>query len=87
MSKIPDDLPSGAGHVARRFGRPIRRWARCAHKLDLSIEKRSRLVKLALAIGASSEGAVHSHVRRDLEEGRTLRTNSQNGPSARSHCC
>lgn len=28
-----------------------------------------RLVKLALAIGAGSEGAVHSHVRRGLEEG------------------
>ena len=28
-----------------------------------------RLVKLALAIGAESEGAVHSHVRRGLDEG------------------
>lgn len=28
-----------------------------------------RLVKLALAIGTQSEGAVHSHVRRALEEG------------------
>jgi alkylhydroperoxidase/carboxymuconolactone decarboxylase family protein YurZ len=28
-----------------------------------------RLVKLALAIGARSEGAVHSHTRRGLEEG------------------
>lgn len=28
-----------------------------------------RLVKLALAIGSQSEGAVHSHVRRALEEG------------------
>jgi alkylhydroperoxidase/carboxymuconolactone decarboxylase family protein YurZ len=28
-----------------------------------------RLIKLALAIGASSEGAVHSHVRRAMEEG------------------
>jgi len=27
-----------------------------------------RLVKLALAVGAQSEGAVHSHVRRGLEE-------------------
>lgn len=27
-----------------------------------------RLVKLALAIGSQSEGAVHSHVRRGLEE-------------------
>lgn len=28
----------------------------------------NRLVKLSLAIGAQSEGAVHSHVRRALEE-------------------
>lgn len=28
-----------------------------------------RLVKLALAVGAESEGAVHSHVRRGLDEG------------------
>ncbi len=28
-----------------------------------------RLVKLALAIGAASEGATHSHVRRALDEG------------------
>jgi Carboxymuconolactone decarboxylase family. len=28
-----------------------------------------RLVKLALAIGASSEGAVHSHTRRAIHEG------------------
>lgn len=28
-----------------------------------------RLVKLALAIGAESEGAVHSHARRGLDEG------------------
>jgi len=28
-----------------------------------------RLVKLALAIGSQSEGAVHSHVRRGVDEG------------------
>ncbi|MGM0371619.1 MAG: carboxymuconolactone decarboxylase family protein [Halobacteriota archaeon] len=31
--------------------------------------ERKRLAKLALAIGAQSEGAVHSHVRRGLDEG------------------
>ncbi len=31
--------------------------------------KTRRLVKLALAIGGASEGAVHSHVRRGLAEG------------------
>lgn len=33
--------------------------------------KTARLVKLALAIGAKSEGAVHSHTRRALREGIT----------------
>ena len=31
--------------------------------------KTQRLIKLALAIGAGSEGAVHSHVRRALDQG------------------
>ncbi|WP_135303322.1 carboxymuconolactone decarboxylase family protein [Haloarcula amylovorans] len=32
-------------------------------------DETKRLVKLALAVGAQSEGAVHSHVRRGLDEG------------------
>jgi len=32
-------------------------------------EKTVRLVKLALAVGAKSEGAVHSHTRRALRQG------------------
>ena len=32
-------------------------------------EKTVRLVKLALAVGAQSEGAVHSHTRRALKQG------------------
>lgn len=32
-------------------------------------QRERRLVKLALALGTGSEGAVHSHVRRGLEEG------------------
>lgn len=31
--------------------------------------EQKRLVKLAIAIGSQSEGAVHSHVRRGLDEG------------------
>ena len=34
-------------------------------------EKTARLAKLALAIGAKSEGAVHSHARRALRQGIT----------------
>ena len=40
----------------------------CAEAGPLDARAR-RLVKLALAIGARSEGAVHSHARRGLEEG------------------
>ena len=40
----------------------------CAQSGPLD-ERTRRLVKLALAIGARSEGAVHSHARRALEEG------------------
>ncbi len=36
-----------------------------------------RLVKLALAIGAASEGATHSHVRRALDEGLNKETVKQ----------
>ncbi|WP_276273695.1 carboxymuconolactone decarboxylase family protein [Haloarcula litorea] len=32
-------------------------------------DETKRLVKLALAVGSQSEGAVHSHVRRGLDEG------------------
>jgi len=42
----------------------------CSEAGPLDDETR-RLVKLALAIGAESEGATHSHVRRGLEEGLT----------------
>ena len=42
----------------------------CSEAGPLDDETR-RLVKLALAIGAESEGAVHSHVRRGLDEGLT----------------
>ncbi|MBO6676194.1 MAG: carboxymuconolactone decarboxylase family protein [Rhizobiales bacterium] len=34
-------------------------------------DREKRLVKLALAVGAGSEGAVHSHARRGLAEGLT----------------
>lgn len=40
----------------------------CAEAGPLS-DREKRLVKLALAIGAASEGAVHSHTRRARSEG------------------
>jgi hypothetical protein len=56
-------------HVhTRRFGSlfGVGPGVRTAGPID---RKAVRLIKLALAMGASSEGAVHSHVRRGLGEG------------------
>jgi len=68
------DLPAGAGRLASRHPDV---WA-TYEKLGEAVSeggplnpKTRRLVKLALAIGCGSEGAVHSHVRRGLAEGAT----------------
>lgn len=65
-------LPSGAARLADRYPALWQAYAqlgeRCAEAGPLTPRER-RLVKLALAIGAGSEGAVHSHVRRALAEG------------------
>jgi alkylhydroperoxidase/carboxymuconolactone decarboxylase family protein YurZ len=72
MVERPEDLPSGAGEVAERYPSVWEAYSglgkACAEAGPL--DKRSmRLIKLALAIGALSEGAVHSHARRALQEG------------------
>lgn len=68
------NLPSGAGQVAEQFPEVWDAYAElgkaCAESGPLDARTR-RLVKLALAVGARSEGAVHSHARRALEEGET----------------
>jgi alkylhydroperoxidase/carboxymuconolactone decarboxylase family protein YurZ len=72
MANGQEDLPSGAGEVAAAFPNVWKAYAALGKACSEAgpIEGRTaRLVKLALAIGASSEGAVHSHVRRALEEG------------------
>ena len=66
------DLPSGAGRLASRHPKVWAAYERLgeavaeAGPLDA---KTRRLVKLALAIGCESEGAVHSHIRRAVSEG------------------
>ncbi|PMR77410.1 carboxymuconolactone decarboxylase family protein [Billgrantia endophytica] len=66
------DLPSGAGKVAKQYPEVWDAFASlgqaCAEAGPLDARTR-RLVKLALAVGAGSEGAVHSHMRRGIEEG------------------
>ena len=70
MSK--QDLPAGAGKVADQYPEVWSAFqslgAACAEAGPLDARTR-RLVKLALAVGAGSEGAVHSHMRRGLAEG------------------
>ncbi|MCG6656884.1 carboxymuconolactone decarboxylase family protein [Halomonas campisalis] len=70
MSK--QDLPAGAGKVADQYPEVWRAFQSlgeaCAEAGPLDARTR-RLVKLALAVGAGSEGAVHSHIRRGLAEG------------------
>ena len=72
MVEKADELPSGAGEIARTYPAVWEAYAALgkataeAGPLD---QKTRRLVKLALSIGASSEGAVHSHTRRAIAEG------------------
>lgn len=69
---MTDTLPGAAGDVAKAYPDVWTAYARlgeaCAQCGPLDADAR-RLVKLALAIGAGSEGAVHSHVRRALDAG------------------
>lgn len=71
MAERPDELPSGAAYLARSYPAVWEAFsglgAACAEAGPLD-DKTVRLVKLALAIGAESEGAVHSHARRAVAE-------------------
>lgn len=64
--------PSGAGRFATEFPDIWRAYqalgasAAASGPID---EHGRRLIKIAMAIGANSEGAVHSHARQALEEG------------------
>ncbi|QTF92940.1 carboxymuconolactone decarboxylase family protein [Halomonas sp. BM-2019] len=67
-----ETLPAGAGKVAEHNPEVWNAYAElgraCAEAGPLD-DRTRRLVKLALAVGARAEGAVHSHVRRATEEG------------------
>jgi alkylhydroperoxidase/carboxymuconolactone decarboxylase family protein YurZ len=72
MAETPENLPSGAGEVAKAYPEVWQAFASLGKACSEAgpIEGRTlRLVKLALAIGALSEGAVHSHARRAMQEG------------------
>ncbi len=72
MAAAPEELPSGAGEIARAYPDVWAAYAAlgkaCAQAGPLD-HRTVRLVKIALALGALSEGAVHSHARRGLADG------------------
>lgn len=74
MMADSERLPAAAGQVAQAYPDIWKAYAAlgaaCAGAGPVEGEA-LRLVKLALAIGAASEGGVHSHCRRALEEGVT----------------
>ena len=67
-----EELPSTAGEFAEAYPDVWDRYAElggaCADASAVD-DGTKRLVKLGMAVAAQSEGAVHSHVRRGLEEG------------------
>ncbi len=77
LSELP---PSGAGQFAKSFPEIWDAYAAlgksCAEAGPLGTDTR-RLIKLALAIGAGSEGAVHSHTRQALAEGASVESLQQ----------
>ncbi|WP_311173124.1 carboxymuconolactone decarboxylase family protein [Halobellus ordinarius] len=68
----PSELPATASEVAESYPEAWDAYSElgkaCAEAGPIDGETK-RLVKLALAVGSQSEGAVHSHVRRGLDEG------------------
>lgn len=69
---MTEQLPSAAAGIAEDYPEIWAAYqqlgAACANAGGID-ENTRRLVKLALAIGAGSEGATHSHSRRALEAG------------------
>ena len=67
----PDDLPATDSAIATAHPDVWDAYSdldeACADAGPID-DHTKRLVKLALAVGAQSEGAVHSHVRRGLDE-------------------
>lgn len=66
-----DELPSTAGEVAEAYPDVWEKYAdlgKASTDADPIDGETKRLVKLALAVGSQSEGAVHSYVRRALED-------------------
>jgi len=71
-STASEELPSVAGQLAEEQPDVWEQYAAlgkaCSDAGPIDGEQK-RLLKLAVAVGSQSEGAVHSHVRRALDEG------------------
>lgn len=69
---MTNSMPGAAGDLAQQYPDIWDAYSSlgkaCAEAGPLT-DREKRLVKLALAVGASSEGAVHSHTRRARSEG------------------
>ena len=71
---MSQELPAGAGKLAARYPSVWRAFETLGEAVATTgplDDRTRRLIKLALAIGAGSEGAVHSHARRGLSDGLT----------------
>ncbi|SEW31304.1 Uncharacterized conserved protein YurZ, alkylhydroperoxidase/carboxymuconolactone decarboxylase family [Cognatiyoonia koreensis] len=69
---MPKNMPGAAGDLAEQYPDIWRAYAalgKASSGAGPLTDREKRLVKLALAIGANSEGAVHSHCRRARAEG------------------
>ena len=69
MTKLP---PSGAGRLADDYPDVWEHYTALGKSVSEAGEldaRTRRLLKLALAVGAGSEGAVHAHARQASEEG------------------
>ena len=73
ISDAPEvELPGTAGKIAREkpeLWRAFQALGAATGAAGPLTEREQRLVNLALAIGADSEGATHSHTRRGLADG------------------
>jgi alkylhydroperoxidase/carboxymuconolactone decarboxylase family protein YurZ len=72
--KIDAQLPGAALHVSREYPKvweAFQQLGEAASRAGPLDARTRRLIHLALAIAASSEGATHSHARRAAAEGIT----------------
>ena len=71
---MTEDIPGRAGRLAEQIPdiwKAYQELGKACYEAGPLTDGTRRLVKLAIAVGSGSEGAVHSQVRRGLKEGMT----------------